>query len=71
MGLPHRLLHFQRISVHDQRGTLRQTEDLPSFLEDMGKRQEIQYTVFLSHRHTFVVGFHGGMILATGQNNTL
>ena len=71
MSLLHRLLHLQGIGVHDQRGTLRQTEDLPTFLKDMGKRQEIEHTVVLSHRHTFIIGLHRSVVLATGEDDTL
>ena len=71
MRLTHCLLHLLRISVHNQRGSLCQREELPSFLEDMGKGEEVQHTVFLAYRHTFVVGLEGSMILSHRQDDTL
>ena len=71
VGLLHRLLHFQRIGIHNQRGSLRQAKDLPAFLEDMGKRQEVEHTVLLTDGHAFVVGLHRGMILPASQDDAL
>ena len=71
MSLTHRLLHLQRIGIDYQSRSFCQTKDLPSFLKDMGKGQEIQHTVTLSHGHTLIIGLHGSMILSTSQDNAL
>ena len=71
MRLLHRLLYLERISVHNQLSTLRQAQNFPTLLEDMGKRQEIQYTIVLANGHTLIIGLHRSMILATRQDNTL
>ena len=70
MGLFHRLLHFQRIGVHNQSGTLCKTQYLPTLLKDMSKWQEVQYTVVFTNRHTFIIGLHRSMILTASQNHT-
>ena len=69
MRLTHRLLYFLRIGVHNQSGSLRQTEDFPSFLKYMSKWQKVQYPIILIDRHALTIGNHCRMILATRQND--
>ena len=71
MSLFHRLLHLLRISVDNEARSFRNTQDLPSFLKDMGEGQEIEHTIVFAYWHTLVVGLHGCLILATGKNHTL
>ena len=71
MGLAHTLLHFFRIGVDNEFGTLGETQNHPTALEDMGEGQEVHDAVFLAYRHTLVVGRKGGMVLPVGQHHSL
>ena len=71
MSFLHRLLYLLRIGINNQSCTFCETQDLPPFLKDMGKRQEVQHTIVLSYWHALIISNHGSIILTTGQNNAL
>ena len=69
--LTHRLLHLLRVGVDNHRGTLRQRQDGPAALENMGIGQEVHHTVVLIDRHALAISLKGGMELRMRQDDTL
>ena len=69
MGLPHRVLYLVWVGIDDELYAFRERQIRPSALKDVGERQETDNPVALANRHTLVVCFQCGVILAVREHH--